>query len=256
MEDVPPPAASSTPYLDSALAHVPAWLRRILAWMLSRWPGRILVGSTAAFIKVELFDRSMSIAAQFFTSVFPIVIMLATWLGSGDSNWIGDALDMPDQTQAVLDQAIQGSSQAAFGVVGTIIVLASATSLSRALTRAFAAIWGLPRPKTQLTSAWRWLAVVMTLVLGLIAVHTYASLTDNVPPPGVWYVIGALAFDVSIDVFVPWLLLAGAIPVRRLLPGGLLFGCVMLFVRPATAAWLPRALDSSAERYGSFGVAF
>ncbi len=30
----------------------------------------------------------------------------------------------------------------------------------------------------------------------------------------------------------------------------------MLAVRPALAAWLPRALDESADRYGSIGVAF
>jgi membrane protein len=36
----------------------------------------------------------------------------------------------------------------------------------------------------------------------------------------------------------------------------LLFGAVMLFVRPASAVYLPHALNSSAERYGSIGVAF
>jgi membrane protein len=30
----------------------------------------------------------------------------------------------------------------------------------------------------------------------------------------------------------------------------------MLTVRPATAAWLPHALEVSADRYGSIGVAF
>ena len=30
----------------------------------------------------------------------------------------------------------------------------------------------------------------------------------------------------------------------------------MLAVRPATAAWLPGALEASADRYGSIGVAF
>jgi membrane protein len=44
--------------------------------------------------------------------------------------------------------------------------------------------------------------------------------------------------------------------VRSLVPGGLVFALVMEVVRPASAAWLPRALESSAERYGSIGVAF
>ena len=40
------------------------------------------------------------------------------------------------------------------------------------------------------------------------------------------------------------------------MPGALLFALLMLAVRPATAAWLPRALETSADRYGSIGVAF
>jgi membrane protein len=36
----------------------------------------------------------------------------------------------------------------------------------------------------------------------------------------------------------------------------LVFALLMLAVRPATAAWLPHALEVSAERYGSIGVAF
>jgi membrane protein len=65
-----------------------------------------------------------------------------------------------------------------------------------------------------------------------------------------------LVFDLAIGVFVPWILLAGELPTRRLVPGAAIFGLVMLFVRPASTVWLPRALESSADRYGSIGVAF
>jgi membrane protein len=41
-----------------------------------------------------------------------------------------------------------------------------------------------------------------------------------------------------------------------LLPGAFLFATLMATVRPATALWLPRALEASADRYGSIGVAF
>jgi membrane protein len=55
---------------------------------------------------------------------------------------------------------------------------------------------------------------------------------------------------------VPWVLLAGVVHPRLLAPGALLFALLMLFVRPATAAWLPHALEVSADRYGPIGVAF
>ena len=66
----------------------------------------------------------------------------------------------------------------------------------------------------------------------------------------------SLALYVAIALFVPWILLKGAIRVRLLLPGALLFAVVMMIARPAYSLYLPRALDSSAEKYGSIGVAF
>ena len=56
--------------------------------------------------------------------------------------------------------------------------------------------------------------------------------------------------------FTPWLLLRGVVSARALAPGAVLFGIVMLLVRPVTSIWLTRALESSANRYGSIGVAF
>jgi membrane protein len=198
----------------------------------------------------------MTIADQFFTSVFPILILLASILGAADADAVADALDMPDESREVLDQALEQSSSSAFGLVGILIVLASATSLSRALTRAFAAIWLLPRPRSTLRSAWRWLAVVVSLAMSLVVVRALGKFAADVPPGDVWQRVLAFGCDVAVMLLVPWLLLSGAVALRRLLPGALLFATVMLFVRPASAIWLPRALDTSADRYGTIGVAF
>jgi membrane protein len=51
-------------------------------------------------------------------------------------------------------------------------------------------------------------------------------------------------------------LLHGAVTVRALLTGAVLFGLVVLVVRPFTNVWLAHSLDASATRYGSIGVAF
>ena len=250
------PSESARATYEKGLAHLPPRLQRLVEWLLSRWPGRIAIRTAATSIRIELFDRSMTIAAQFFTSVFPTLIMLATWIGGGSSE-IADAMGIPKQTKSLLDDALESNSgTATFGIIGTLIVLASATSLSRALTRAFSAIWGLPRPKTQLTNAWRWVAVVIALALALVTARALTRYLRDIPPPTVWQLSASLAIDVTIGVFVPWVLLAGELPPRRLVPGAMIFGLVMIFVRPASAVWLPRALDVSADRYGSIGVAF
>jgi membrane protein len=242
--------------LAEVLERMPLRVQRVLVRLLHRWPGRVALRSAASCIRIEVFDRSMTIAAQFFTSVFPILILLASILGAADSGAIADAVDMPDESREVLDEVLAESGGSTFGIVGALIVLASATSLSRALTRAFAAIWLLPRPRSTLRSAWRWLAVVVSLALSLVVVRALSQFAAAVPPDGVWQRVVAFCLDAALMVLVPWLLLTGAVGLRRLVPGALLFAGVMLVVRPASALWLPRALDVSAERYGSIGVAF
>ncbi len=234
---------------------VPAWLQPSVSSMLQRWPGRIGIHGAAGCVRIELFDRSMTIAAQFFTSVIPILIVIASVAdGSGD---LADQLGIPKQTQSVLDDVLRDdSNSASFGIVGALIVLGSATSLSRALTRAFAAIWGLPRPTVKITSAWRWVAAVLGIALALIAARALTRSLEQLPPSTLWLTLGFFVADVAIAVFVPWLLLAGRISPRHLLSGAVLFGTVMLVARPASRVWLPYALEVSADRYGSLGVAF
>jgi membrane protein len=72
----------------------------------------------------------------------------------------------------------------------------------------------------------------------------------------VWPFLVSFGLDVAVALMVPWLLLAGARRARVLVPGALCFALLMLTVRPAIAAWLPHALEVSADRYGPIGVAF
>ncbi len=241
---------------DAALSRVPSRLRQPVTWLLSRWPGRIVIQSAAGGIRIDIFDRSMTIAAQFFSSIFPILILFSTWADAGNTRRVAEAVDMPEESRSVLNDAVQGASGAAFGIAGTLIVLVSATSLSRALTRALAVTWKLPRPKSRLGSAWRWLAVVLVLSLSLVVVRTLSNLASGIPPSYVWKSAAAFACDTAVALLVPWVLLSGVVRPRLLVPGALTFALVMLAVRPVTAAWLPRALDESADRYGSIGVAF
>jgi uncharacterized BrkB/YihY/UPF0761 family membrane protein len=241
---------------DAVLGRLPPRLRRVADGMLSRWPGRIALRSVSGCIRIELFDRSMTIAGQFFTSVFPILVSLAAWSDRDDSEWIADAIDMPEESRSVLSDAVGGSTSATFGLLGILIVLISATSLSRALTRAFAAIWRLERPKTRLAFVWRWLAVVLALALSLVVVRAIDAVLEDAAASTVLQAMTAIACDLAVAVFVPWILLQGAIPPRQLVPGALLFALAMVVVRPGMALWLPRSLEVSADRYGTIGVAF
>ena len=76
------------------------------------------------------------------------------------------------------------------------------------------------------------------------------------PPRDLWPLVVSFGCDIAVALFVPWVLLAGAVHPRLLAPGATLFALLMLAARPVAAAWLPRALDSSSDLYWSMGVAF
>ena len=238
------------------LSRVPERLRPLVDWVTSRWAGRVVLATVADFRRLEAFDRAMALGAQLFTSVVPILIMMSVWVGESASERFAEAIEMSAAAEEVLDQALDESGGTAFGVFGSLFVLISATSLSRAITRAMATIWWLPRPKTHLRSSWRWVAVVIALALSVVAARALARYTDPIPPRDIWTIVVTFLLDIVVTVFVPWLLLAGQVEVRRLVPAAILFAVVLVPMRLTGATFLPRALEESADRYGTIGVAF
>jgi membrane protein len=239
------------------LVAVPRRLRPSLAWLARRWVGRLLARTAAGLVRVQIFDRSMTLAAQAFTSIFPVLILLAAVLGRGGSTHLADVADLPATSRYVLDNALSHTGLSAFGVLGSLVVLLSSTGLARALARAYAAVWtvGGQTPAGP-RAAWRWLATVLTLAGFAVGTRLLGWLTAELPLPHLSSAFLLLLADCAVAVLVPWLLLGGAVPTRMLAAGGVAFGAVMLALRPAGSVYLPRALQTSADRYGTIGVAF
>ncbi len=252
VSETEPPAVNS----QQDMARVPIWLRPTAARLSSSWPGRIVRHATARFRGLELFDRSMTLAAEVFTAIFPLLILGAAWLGSQRSDDIARSIDMPEETRRVVEDAVSGSGASAFGVVGAVWVLISATSLSRALTRAFTAIWELPPPGKGPRQAAGWLGAVIALALVMVLIRWLSRLTEDWPPEIVWPFLVSVVLATVVGALVPWILLSGNVPARRLFPGAFIFGLGVSAARPIGHDLLTNALDNSAEQYGSIGVAF
>ena len=245
---------------DARVAHLlrvaPPRLRPPIAWLARSWVGRLLGRTTAGLVRVQIFDRSMTLAAQAFTSIFPVLILLAAVLGGGQSGRLADFAHLPPTSRYVIDDALGRGGIGAFGVVGSLVVLISSTGLARALARAYAAVWSVHQTPGGPRASWRWLVTVLTLALFAVGSRLLGWFDRQLPLRGLVSALLLLAMDCAIGVLMPWLLLGAAVPMRMLLPGSILFGLVMLFVRPAGAVYLPRALQTSADRYGTIGVAF
>ncbi|WP_125804011.1 YhjD/YihY/BrkB family envelope integrity protein [Actinoplanes sp. ATCC 53533] len=238
------------------LVALPERLRPPVAWIAHRPAGRILFRTAAGLVRVQIFDRAMTLAAQAFTSLFPILIMVGTVFGADQVARFAALARVPASSLQLIDEALLDGELSAFGAVGIVVVLLSSTGLARALARAYGSVWEVPRLPGGPRAAWRWLLAVLVVAALLVGSRLTGALTAELPRPRLCSGALLLAADCTVAVLLPVLLLSRAVPARALVPGGLAFALAMLAVRPAGGVYLPRALQTSYDRYGTIGLAF
>jgi membrane protein len=240
---------------------VPARVRSWFERYATSWPGRVVDDTLRALVRINVFDRSMTLAAQAFTSVFPLLILVAVLRPRRSGNQLGeglaDSLGLSPSASAALEVALpEGSTAAgAFGVVGALVTLLSATSYSRALVRLYAGIWDVPRPPG-FRGLWRLVVTLLGLVVLVFLLTFVRRVLQGVPLSAVAEAVIACFLGALIWTWVPWILLARRVPVRMLMPSGVLMGAAMVVLSIAGHIYLPLALSSATRQYGALGISF
>ncbi len=210
--------------------------------------------------RLEPFDRAMTLAAQAFTSIFPVVIVTFSLLPQGDSGRLGsrvaEALALPDSTRSALAAALPDDAEQAttFGLLGLLIVLVSATSFSRALTRMYAKAWSVRGPGWR--RPWRWVTVIVAITASTLALQVVGRTASG---SAGWTASALLLFcavNTVLWTWVPSVLLAAEVPWRYLAPGGALMGAASVALHFASRIYMPSALGYADSHYGELGVAF
>jgi membrane protein len=232
---------------------LPEPLRRTATRVLRSPVGGFGLRCWRRLLGIEVFDRSMSIAAQFFTSLIPLSIAVGTILGR---DWrIGATLDLPPEAADIIDEAVSGSG-GSFGLVGLVLVLVLATSLSRTLARLYCAVFGLVKPATTLRLAGRWLVALLSFFVAVGIARLFRAVVEGLPFDEFWFVVGGILAMTALWVIVPWLLVEGRLHPMQLLPGAALAGTAWLVIGAVGDVVLGPFLARSAAQYGVMGVAF
>jgi membrane protein len=210
--------------------------------------------------RLEPFDRAMTLAAQAFTSIFPVVIVTFSLLPHDNSGRLGSrvaqALALPEATRSALSGAFPEDPEQAttFGVLSLLIVLLSATSFSRALTRMYAKAWSVRGPGWR--SPWRWIAVIVAMTSCTVALNIAQGWARG----SVGWTVAALLLtcvtNTVLWTWVPSVLLAAEVPWRLLAPGGALMGTATVVMFLASKVYMPSALRYADSHFGELGVAF
>ncbi|AZG48172.1 YhjD/YihY/BrkB family envelope integrity protein [Gordonia insulae] len=228
-----------------------------------RVPGANLVLRILRDLAVnDVTDRSMTLAAQAFTSVLPIVILL-TALPSHTvitKALSGLGID-PDSVDFVKSDP---GSITTIGIFAALMTIAGATSLSRALGRMYVSIWQVT--KLPISGWWRWVVVIFALPVGVVA-QGFAAPLHTLTVTG-WTIGGYGPIGVGLEVLatfliwatmwtaLPRLLVSSQVPMRLMALNGAVTGVFITVLLVGSRVFLPAILGETTRHYGTLGVVF
>jgi membrane protein len=219
-------------------------------------PGRIL----GRLIEVQFLDRMVILAAQAFSAILPLFIVVSTISphpgGDSPARVLVGKLGLGGAEMSSLQAAVAppSSARASIGVLGVVLALLTATSFARALQRSYQLAWQLP--PAGLRAAWRPLALVVGLALYIELLFLFGRLVRGVPAGSVLEDLVAFAGAWALWTGAGWILLAGRVRPRLLAVGGLLTAIGFASLRRLSAFYLPSVVVSNQQQFGLLGVAF
>ncbi|MFE1754744.1 YhjD/YihY/BrkB family envelope integrity protein [Streptomyces anandii] len=210
-------------------------------------------------VSVNIFDSATRLAAQCFLTAVPLLFVVTAYAPAAVRRQLANSLrsvfgltgQAAEQLRQVLEPVSDDLRQAT-GVVGGLMVLLSATAVSRAVQRLCKRVWEIPRAGTRI-APWRWLA---WLLLWLAALVVQGPLHNGFGV-GVW--LGVPLLLVTQTLLWWWtqhLLLGGLVRWKPLLPGSVLTALVLTALSVTARLYMPRALNRTLAEYGSVGSVF
>ncbi|MEU6068838.1 YhjD/YihY/BrkB family envelope integrity protein [Streptomyces sp. NPDC047082] len=240
------------------------WTRRLVASARSahtraatRFP--VLTHLVDRMVSVNIFDSATRLAAECFLTAVPLLFVIGAYappqLRHQLITSVRTVFGITGAADAQLVHALSpttGNLRQATGVVGGLMVLLSATAVSRAMQRLCKRAWEIPRAGTRI-APWRWLAW-LALWLGALLVQGPMREGFGV---GAW--LGIPISLVGLTGLWWWtqhLLLGGLISWKPLLPGAVITAVALTALTETARLYLPRALNHALAEYGPLGSVF
>ena len=199
----------------------------------------------------------MAIAAQAFTALIPLLLLVSALYPSDSRDLVSDAIIDKFRLQGSAADSVRElfgtPGQSSIGVLSIVLLIFSGVSLTRRLQRMYLQAWRLP-PIPGIKASANAAVGLTALVLEIVLLSAVRGLVEKLPFQWTTGAPIALLANVVLWTSVPWLLLDRRIRWRRLLPGGVLTAVCTGVYGIATTIYMPRLMASNSERYGLFGV--
>ena len=240
---------------------------------LDTWQRRHAVaGFPVAVVRKFLDDRASSLAALVtyyaFFSVFPLLLVFVSVLGyvlqddpSLEDDVVSSALGRIPVVGTQLHDQVQplaGSSVAL--ALGLATALWAGLGVMLALTRAFDAIWDVPRleQRSGLAARGRGVLVLLALAVGIVAatIATGSAVAGAIGPvaENVAAIVLSLVLNAAAFTVVFGLLNARRLRFREIAPGVALASIGALVLQSVGGWYVANAVSRASDTYGAFAV--
>jgi membrane protein len=229
---------------------------RLLARAEASSPVRCLI----RFVAINGRDRALVLGGQAFTTVIPLLIVVAAAASRKGPTTLSDRLARRFHVGGSSADAIRVLFERPPGATGTItvagvvVLLFSLLSFTRSLQRAYEAAWRLPPVGVRGTL--NGAAAVGLLISSLIVLSLLVGVLRQLPAGTVFAFVLRVVTSTAVWLLLQSLLLSRRVPIRRLLPGSIVAGGGSAVLSVYSAVWMPHLIEGNAERYGIIGITF
>ncbi|GAA1479132.1 hypothetical protein GCM10009623_35780 [Nocardioides aestuarii] len=212
-----------------------------------------------ALREVQLRDRALTLAGQAFIALVPLLIVVASWIGSTGgtevASWLIARFELSGESADAARTLFSRPPSPSGGttLLGLLILLISVNSFGRALQRTFEAAWRLPHRGSR--RALRGALGTGTLIASIAIVAFVTGVSSDLPGGPL------LAVPLQLLVAIPcwWVLTRLLLNLRvswwDCLPGAVLGAVTQVLTGWAGSIYVPMLIERDAARYGVFGVA-
>ncbi|WP_236651980.1 YihY/virulence factor BrkB family protein [Streptacidiphilus neutrinimicus] len=230
-------------------------VRTLTFWLRPAFALRVV----SRFQRIVGFDRAIALASSAFTALIPMALLVASILGRLGKEDVAESIVRrygltgggADAVRALF--SFDTGPGESLGVLGSLFLLVSALSFTRAAQRLFEQTWELPALSVRNTlNGLRWLLGLVVFALASGWLHALLS--------GRRVQVLATVCEVPLTsaflVWSGWLLTARRRPWRDMIPFGVIGGLLSALYAVGSAVYLPRLFSSYATRYGPLGAVF
>ncbi|MFK4145277.1 YhjD/YihY/BrkB family envelope integrity protein [Streptomyces sp. NPDC004065] len=224
---------------------------------LTRFP--VITRLLDRMVAVNIFDSATRLAAQCFLTAVPLLFVVGAYAPAAVRRQLVTSVSavfgLSGASRTELERVFQssgGNLKQATGAVGGLMVLLSATAVSRAVQRLCKRAWRVPRAGVRI-APWRWLAWIL---LWLTVLVVQAPLREGFGA-GPWLGIPlTLLIQTALWWWTQHLLLGGLIGWAPLLPGALVTAAAIGAASLTAHFYMPAALNRALGEYGALGSVF